>query len=228
MARATPGGGRGAREAYLDGWSVLHGGYDPRGNVLVRWWLTGAYAVAAPLARARVPPDLVSLGGLLAAVASVALAGTGAGGAGWWLGLSALAVVLAGLLDSLDGAVALLRGRTSRWGALLDSLADRAGDLGFVAALWIAGAPAGVCAGGGALMFLHEYARARAAAVGMTGIGVVTVWERPTRVMVTAAFLAAAAVNGAPWALLGAWAWVGLGVVGLTQILVVARRRLDG
>ena len=75
-------------------------------------------------------------------------------------------------------------------------------------------------------MFLQEYARARAGAVGMTEVGVVTVWERPTRVIVTATFLAAAALLGQPWALLGAAAWTGLGLVGLAQLLVVGRRLL--
>jgi hypothetical protein len=73
---------------------------------------------------------------------------------------------------------------------------------------------------------LLEYARARAAVGGMTEVGVVTLWERPTRVIVTATFLASAALLGDPWPALGAWAWVGLGVVGLVQLGVVVRRRL--
>jgi CDP-diacylglycerol--glycerol-3-phosphate 3-phosphatidyltransferase len=60
----------------------------------------------------------------------------------------------------------------------------------------------------------------------MTEVGVVTVWERPTRVIVTSAFLASAAVLGDPWATLGGAAWVGLGTVGLVQLLLVVRRRL--
>jgi hypothetical protein len=43
---------------------------------------------------------------------------------------------------------------------------------------------------------------------------------------VTAAFLVAGAVVGDPWPALGAWAWVGLGAVGLVQLAVVVRRRL--
>jgi len=211
------------REAYFAGWSVLHGGHDPRRNPLVRGWLTGAYAVARPLARARVPPDLVTLGGLLAAAGAPALA---AGGDGWWLAAAAATVVLSGLLDSLDGAVALLGARTTRWGHVLDSVVDRAGDALFVATLWLAGAPGVLCAAGGMLMFLQEYARARAGAGGMTEVGVVTVWERPTRVIVTSAFLASAALLGDPWPALGAAAWVGLGAVGLAQLLLVVRRRL--
>jgi len=53
------------------------------------------------------------------------------------------------------------------------------------------------------------------------------VWERPTRVIVTAAFLLCAGLFADDvWASLGAAAWVGLGVVGLGQLLIVVRRRL--
>ena len=51
-------------------------------------------------------------------------------------------VVLAGLLDNLDGAVAILSGRTSRWGFVLDSLADRLSDAAYVVALCLS-APRG-------------------------------------------------------------------------------------
>lgn len=223
MDGSLPGEGRTTREGYFDGWATLHGGYDPRTNTLVRGWLAGAYAIARPLARIAVPPDLITLAGVCVSGGALALAAAGDGG---WLVAAALVVVLSGVVDSLDGAVALVGGRTTRWGHVLDSVADRVSDLLYVAALWAAGAPGAVCAGGGALMFLQEYARARAAAAGMTEVGVVTVWERPTRVIVTVAFLASAAPLANPWPTLGAWAWVGLGVVGLAQLLVVVRRRL--
>jgi len=212
-----------SRADYFQGWSALHGGYDPRANPLVRGWLTGAYVLARPLARAHVPPDIVTTAGLLVSGAAAVSAGAGDR---WWLLGAAVLVVLSGLLDNLDGAVALLSGRTTRWGHVLDSVADRVSDLLYLVALWAAGAPGQVCAAGGVLMFLQEYARARAAAGGMTEVGVVTVWERPTRIIVTAAFLASAAAFGAPWPTLGAWAWVGLGAAGLVQLLAVVRRRL--
>jgi phosphatidylglycerophosphate synthase len=211
------------REAYFAGWAALHGGYDPRSNALVRLWLSWTYALARPLAATRVPPDLLTVLGLAVSGVGAALA---AGGHGWWLLAAGLLVVASALVDNLDGSVAVLTGRATRWGAVLDSVVDRCSDLLFVASLWLAGAQPWVCVAGGALMLLQEYARARAGASGMSEVGVVTVWERPTRVIVTAAFLASAALLGDPWPTLGAAAWVGLGVVGLLQLLVVVRRRL--
>jgi phosphatidylglycerophosphate synthase len=210
------------RDGYLDRWAGLHGGYDPRSSALVRWWLTITYAVARPVAQARVPPDLVTLTGLGASAAAVAVAAVG----GRWLWCAAALVVLSGLLDGVDGAVAVLRDRVTRWGHVLDSVTDRVGDLMFLLALGVAGGPWQPCVIAGALMFLQEYARARAAVAGMSEVAVVTVGERPTRVIVTAAFLSAHAVLGQPWSTLGAWAWCGIGTVALVQLAVVVRRRL--
>jgi CDP-diacylglycerol--glycerol-3-phosphate 3-phosphatidyltransferase len=221
--RAAPLG----REDYLDRWSQLHGGYDPRGSRLTHAWLTLAYTAARPLALLRVPPDAVTLLGVLVSGAAVALVAAG----GRWLALAAVVVALSGLTDNLDGAVAVMTGRTSRWGYVLDSVADRVSDSLYLLALWVAGAPGWLCVVGGVLMGLQEYARARAVGAGLREIGVVTLWERPTRVIVTAMFLLGAGLYvGASdaWATAGAAAWAGLGVVGLTQLLVTVRRRLSG
>lgn len=212
-----------SREAYFDGWRDLHGGYDPRSTTLVRWWLSLTYVVARLPARARVPPDLLTFLAVLVSIGAAVLAWVG----GQWLTLAAAVVVVAGLLDNVDGAVAVLTGRSTRWGYVLDSAGDRVSDLAYVAALWLAGAPAEVCVVGGALMFLQEFVRARAGAAGMSEVGVVTVWERPTRVIVTAAFLGCTGLFGdGLWAGIGAAAWLSLGVVGLVQLSIVVRRRL--
>jgi hypothetical protein len=86
-----------------------------------------------------------------------------------------------------------------------------------------------VCVAAGAAMGLAEYVRARAGVAGMAEIGVVTVFERPTRVIVTATFLLGAAVystHAVGWVSAGAWAWLGLAVIGLVQLVLVVRRRL--
>lgn len=213
------------RADYFARWSALHGGYDPSSSRLSGPWLSLTYLLARPLARRRVPPDLVTLAGVIGSLAAVALAAPG----GRFLLLAAVVVVLSGLLDNLDGAVALLQDRATRWGYVLDSLVDRVSDLLYLVALWLAGAPGPVCAAAGALTVLQEYARARAGAAGMTEVGVVTVWERPTRVIVTALFLLGGGIHvgaAAGWAGAGALAWLTLAVVGLLQLLVVVRRRL--
>jgi phosphatidylglycerophosphate synthase len=212
-----------SRDDYFDGWRDLHGGYDPRSNVLVRRWLSLSYAVARLPARAGIAPDVLTVVAVLVSLAACAPAAAGS----LWPVLAAAVVVASGLLDNVDGAVALLTGRSTRWGFVLDSVGDRVSDLAYVAALWLAGSPPEICIAGGAVMFLQEYLRARAGAAGMSEVGVVTLWERPTRVIVTAAFLLCAGLFGDDlWAELGASAWLGLGVVGLGQLLLVVRQRL--
>ncbi|MGN6246169.1 MAG: CDP-alcohol phosphatidyltransferase family protein [Motilibacteraceae bacterium] len=213
------------RDTYFTSWSALHGGYDPRGSRLVGPWLSLTYLAARPFAALRVPPDVVTLLGLLVSGAVAALAPLG----GRWLLLAALVTVLSGFTDNLDGAVAVLTDRATRWGYVLDSVVDRVSDGLYLLALWLVGAPAGVCVGAGAVMVLQEYARARAGAAGMAEVGVVTVWERPSRIIVTAMFLVGAGIYDSAsenWATAGALAWLTLGVVGLAQLLVVVRRRL--
>lgn len=210
------------RDGYLDRWAETHGGYDPRGSRVVRGWLGMVHALARPLAGARVPPYLLTALGVLLAVGALPPAAAG----GPWLALAAALVALSGLLDSLDGAVAVLTGKASRAGFVLDSVADRGSDAANVGALWLAGADPLVCVAGGGLAFLAEYVRARAGQAGLSEVGVVTVGERATRVAVAAAFLLAGAVLGSPWPALGGWAWLAVAATSALQLLVVTTRRL--
>ena len=117
-------------DGYLAQWSALHG-LQPHG--LVRTWLTLTYTLAGPLARLRVPPNALTLLGLVTAGLAAPLARAG----GRWALLAAVAIVLSGLLDNLDGAVAVLTGRVTAWGSLLDSVTDRLSDLAYVVALLV-------------------------------------------------------------------------------------------
>ena len=213
------------RDEYFERWSQLHGGYDPRSSRWALGWLTGIHVLAKPFAALRIPPDLITVLGVLVAGAAAWLASLG----GRWCLAAAAVVVLSGITDNLDGAVAVMTGRTTRWGYVLDSVVDRVSDGLYLVALWLAGAPASACVVAGALMALQEYARARAGAAGMSEVGVVTVWERPTRIVVTTMFLIGAGLYlsaTASWATWGSWAWVGLGAIGVVQLLIVVRRRL--
>jgi len=220
-------------DAFLDRWSSLHGGVDPRASLLVRSWLTAVHACASPLARRRVPPDVLTLVGLVLALVTVPVAVLG----GRWALLVAGLTAVSALLDSLDGAVAVLSGRVTRWGGLLDAVCDRWGDLALALALVLLvlapgrqvagdGVTAAVAAGALALPLLLEYVRARAGGLGLQGLDVVTAGERPTRLIVVTMFALAAGVTGDP-----VWGLVGLGAVavsalsGSVQLLWQLRRR---
>jgi CDP-diacylglycerol--glycerol-3-phosphate 3-phosphatidyltransferase len=75
--------------------------------------------VAGLLARTGVSPNLLTLLGLSVAGASAYAIGVGQ----LWLG--GVLVLTAGVFDLFDGALARATGRASRFGALLDSTADR-------------------------------------------------------------------------------------------------------
>ncbi len=212
------------RDEYLAEWGRLHG-VDPGSVRVVGLWLRLVYLLARPLAAARVAPSALTGSGVLAALAVVPVAAAG----GRWVLLTPLVVVLSGVLDNLDGAVAVLSGRTSSWGSVLDAVADRVSDCGYLVALWVLGAPGWLVVLGGGLTFLLEYVRVRAAIAGLPDVGVVTVGERPTRVLSAAMFLAGAGLfpSVAPaWALAGAGFGAAAAAVGLGQLLVVVRRRL--
>jgi len=98
----------------------------------------------------------------------------------------------------------------------------------WLAAFWVGGARPWLVVAAGAASWLHEYARARATAAGMSEIGAVTVGERPTRVLIALFGLLAAGVSGhAAVALdLAAAVWLGLTAVGLLQLTAAIRRAL--
>lgn len=213
------------RDTYLARWSAVHGGYDPRASAWVFGWLNVVYALAAPLARWRVPADLLTATSLLAGLAVTAIATAG----GRWPLLAALFAVLCGLLDGLDGAVAALLDTSSPWGHVLDSFVDRCTDLLLLGALWVLGAPPELCVAAAALTLLQESARATAGAAGLHEVGVLTVWERPSRILVaTFTLLAAGArpVSADVVAVAGATVATVLAGIGVVQLLASTHRRL--
>ncbi|WP_432547790.1 CDP-alcohol phosphatidyltransferase family protein [Kineococcus sp. SYSU DK004] len=212
------------RDTYLRRWSALHGGAAPTG--VVRVWLTGAHALARPLAAARVPPSAVTLAGALAAVAAAVLAVRGGPGGAAALA-AALLLAAGGVLDNLDGAVAVLRSATSALGAVLDAVCDRVGDACCALVLLGCGAPPALALAAGGLAQLQEYARARVQGAGVAEVGVVSVAERPVRIALAASAAAAGVVRpGPPWASLAAGVWLVLGVVAAVQVAVALGRRL--
>lgn len=214
---------------YFARWRNTHDGYDPRhGSVWLRGWLLTVYRFARPLARAGVSPNVLTLWTVWAAIAVVAVAGSG----GSWPAVAGWLVIFAGVGDSLDGAVAALSGRATRWGYVLDSAVDRVNDVLFAVALVVVGAPLWAALLYTVALFELEYIRARAGNAGGDRVGMITVGERANRIAFCAAGLfvagllpaSAARVATATVAVL-----IGLSLVGVVQLTVAVRRNLiDG
>ena len=189
------------RDDLIEAWSALHRGLRP--SPLVRRWLTLMWTLARPLAEARVPPAAITAAGVLLAVDAPLLAAR--------LPLVALVLVLAAALcDGLDGAVALLQARTTRAGAVADTIADRIADTAFALVIWQAGAPLGLALVAAALSVGLELARRRP---------LITVAERPTRVICTALACVSAAISDAAWPpTVCAAVWVAATLVAFVQI----------
>jgi CDP-diacylglycerol--glycerol-3-phosphate 3-phosphatidyltransferase len=218
-------------DAYAERWAAAHGGYDPRAAPpLVRGWLRMSYELGAVLIRAGIrSPNAVTVLGLLLSVA-VPVVVTGGGG---WALAGAVLVLLSAVADTVDGVLAVVTGRASRLGQVYDSAADRIAEACWLVAFVVLGGPAWLAAVCGAVMWLHEYVRARATVAGMSDIGTVTVAERPTRILVT--IFGLLAVAGAAAA--GRWqeatvlavlaVTAALTTAGFVQLAVGVRRALS-
>ncbi len=177
---------------------------------LVGGWLVAVYWLAWPLRG--VPPWLLTLAGVLVGWAAVGVVG--------WPVLAACCVLVGAGCDALDGAVAVLAGRSSAYGAVLDGLADRLTEAAYGVALWRLGVPGPLCTAIVGVGWLHEYVRARAGVV-----GALTVAERPTRVLFAFFLLLGAGV--APRLVpLACAVWLVVALVGAGQLAVGVRRTL--
>ncbi len=207
-------------DEYASDWQQLHGGYDPRtGSPFVRWWLLFAYRMGLVVARLGATPTTVTVAGVVLSAGVPALARPVPP-------LAAALVLLSAVADGLDGAVAVLAGRVSRLGGVYDALADRVSEACWLLALWLLGAPAWLVLAGGGVSWLHEYLRARAAAAGMAEIGVVTVAERPTRVILAVSGLVAGLAGPAAVTVVAA-VWAALSLIAFVQLLLAVRARLS-
>jgi archaetidylinositol phosphate synthase len=91
-----------------------------------------------PLAK-RIPisPNAITVIALVLNVIAAACLGYGARKPALFL-IAIVIIAISGLADALDGIVARVQGKTSRFGDFLDHCADRAGDT-LLAAAWLAG-----------------------------------------------------------------------------------------
>jgi len=158
------------RDKFFEQWSELHGGTQVTG--IVKAWLTISFGAVKPLRALHLSPSTVSLAGLIFGVFT------------WVEGQNALGViflVLSLFADGVDGTLAIVTNRVSRWGAELDSVIDRLVEFFWALTFIRIGAPIVVVAVAWTAAITQEYLRARAGGVGYRDISVVTICERPVR-----------------------------------------------
>ena len=182
------------------------------------------------LARTRVTPNALTASGVLLCLAAsvLVLFENRHELLFYWLG--AMVFVAGSVLDILDGALARAGGKTTPFGAFLDSTTDRISEgfmltaIAFVFArhgrdVFVAVAMAAVAGS-----FLVSYTRARAEALGLRGD--VGIGSRAERVVVITAGLVLAPWGVLPWAiaLLAATAWITV----VQRVLHVRKQILGG
>ena len=205
---------------YESAWSKLHGDAEP--SSLIRLWLKFMFKVTSLLLR--FTPNFITLFSGLLAIGLVALTQY----TELYL-LVALGIFLLGVLDGVDGALAVRRNLVSNWGSFLDSLVDRLVDVAILVILVQLGANPVLAVIAGTVTLIHEYMRARAASVGFALIGKITVAEKPTRIILGFVALIAIAYDSSraqTFAQISCWVWLVLASIGFAQLFVVYRREL--
>ena len=170
--RAPGATGRHDLDRFKARWRELHG--DVELTPVVNGWLNISFRIAKFLDSLHLTPNALSLTGGALSLASFIAARS-------WIALFFLALSL--IADGVDGSLAIFQSRESLRGALIDSTIDRISEFFWVLAMirldgnliWIL------------LVYIlaltQEYVRARLLGVGDFETGVVTVGERPHRVI---------------------------------------------
>jgi len=195
------------REEFFSEWSELHGGAEIKG--VVKGWLTISYFICRPLKTLRVTPNVLTYLSLLLAIAYLYFIETN-----WAIAF----LVLSLMADGLDGTLAIMSKKVSKWGAALDSVVDRVVETLWALGLFQLGAPWEWVLLAWLAAYAQEYMRARAGGLGIQEIGVVTIGERPIRASIIFIVLVARAF-GLDCATLAAIVWAILQTISALTVL---------
>jgi len=204
-----------SQKEFTDRWSDLHGGADVEG--VVGKWLHISYQSARVCTALRISPNLLTFLGLGTAVAM---------GLATYAAIALLLLTTSLFFDGIDGSVAILQGRESKWGSLLDSLADRISEAFWLYMGWRLGIPAWVVITMWVIASTQEYARARLASLGHPEIGVLTPTERPVRAIFMA-FALLFYIFDIPGTLLLSYAFLALLVFSFVKVMLAAKKILS-
>ena len=181
------------------------------------------------LAHTRVTPNMLTAAGVTLCLAAAVIVPFESRNHLLYYWLGAAVFVVGSVLDILDGALARAGGRSTPFGAFLDSTTDRIGEGAMLAAIGLVFANQRndiatvftIVAVAGS--FLVPYVRAKAEALGLRGD--VGLGSRAERVVVITAGLVFGPWGGLPWAIyfLAATAWVTV-----VQRVMHVRKQLHG
>jgi CDP-diacylglycerol--glycerol-3-phosphate 3-phosphatidyltransferase len=205
----------------------------PRLSRVKQGYTIGARSLASrsvtSLARTGITPNVLTTTGVSLCLAAAVLVPFEDHGKVLFYWLAAGTFVVGSLLDILDGALARVGGKTTPFGAFIDSTTDRVGEGAMLAAIALVFSRHGkdwavvlaVTAVVGS--FLVSYTRARAEALGLRGD--VGLGSRAERVVLITAGLVFAPWGGLPWAIVALAATAWLTVV---QRILHVRKQLSG
>jgi len=203
----------------------------PRLSRVKQGYTIGARSLASrsvtSLARTGITPNVLTTTGVSLCLAAAVLVPFEDHGKLLFYWLAAGTFVVGSLLDILDGALARIGGKTTPFGAFIDSTTDRVGEGAMLAAIALVfsrhGKDWAVVLAVAAVVgsFLVSYTRARAEALGLRGdVGLGSRAER-----VITAGLVFAPWGGLPWAIVALAATAWLTVV---QRILHVRKQLSG
>ena len=205
----------------------------PRLSRVKHGYTTGARSLASrsvtSLARTGITPNVLTATGVSLCLAAAILVPFEDHGKLLFFWLAAGTFVVGSLLDILDGALARVGGKTTPFGAFIDSTTDRVGEGAMLAAIALVfsrhGKDWAVVLAVAAVVgsFLVSYTRARAEALGLRGD--VGLGSRAERVVLITAGLVFAPWGGLPWAIVALAATAWLTVV---QRILHVRKQLSG
>lgn len=200
---------------FFNSWSALHGNAKIVG--IVKSWLSISYVVSKAFCRLKISPNLITSLGLVFAILLYLNAEL------LW---APILLVLSLFSDGIDGSMAIISGKSSKWGAILDSIVDRASEIFWMLALYKIGID---------LKFLliiiviastQEYIRARSGGLGLSEIGIVTIAERPVRASFVFILLILALLDF-EFSNLFVYLWLVFQVVSFAMLIKHVRARLS-
>ena len=165
-------------------WSKLHG--DATISGIVKGWLRISFILVRPIAKLKITPNMLSTFGLFFGVLLFFNAENN-----WAI----LLLITSLICDGVDGSLAIVTNKESKWGAAVDSIFDRLTEVFWALTFIAIGANQNVVLAAVLLAAVQEYLRARAAGLGLAEVGVVTIAERPVRAAILFVALVAAALD---------------------------------